>query len=252
MVAVLRARAGGPPFSMTDAFPPVLFLIFLTAPLRAPREIGQLLSISGAFIATLCLAMQWSQMSVPAGGAQWGPRFLMPVLPPLAAVIVFVLERRDEWRPRGLPSALVAATFAVLALAGLLVQVQGIRELVSAKRQYEQLVARVEGIESGQPVVSDIWWFPMATAAVLRQRPVVAVQGRGAQPLHDLLPLLAERDVRAVTLVSDGASADAAGRAFTAAGWTEVRRDSEWTWLEVRFVEYRRDGERSGAAAATR
>lgn len=251
IVAVLRARRWETPYSLTDSFPPVLYLTFLAAPLRAPREVRQLLAISAVFIATLCVAMQWSMMSVPAGGAQWGPRYLMPVLPPCAALIVFALERRGEWR-RALPSPLAVATFAVLVLAGLAVQVQGIRALALAKRQYEQLAARWERIEPGQLLVSDIWWFPMATATVLRQHPVVAVQGRGASPLDDLLPLLQERDVRALTLVSHGASADAAAQVFAAAGWTEVRRDSELAWLEVRFVEYRREGARPRAAAATR
>jgi hypothetical protein len=40
---------------------------------------------------------------------------------------------------------------------------------------------------------------------------------------------------------------DAAARAFAAAGWREARRTSVQAWLEVLFVEYRRD---DGAASA--
>jgi hypothetical protein len=61
------------------------------------------------------------------------------------------------------------------------------------------------------------------------------------------LPLLRERAVRRVTFVTPAPAVAAAARAFAAAGWREARRTSVQAWLEVLFVEYRRD---DGAASA--
>ena len=246
-IAMLRAWAWLPPVSLLNAFPPALWLIFLVSPRRAPHDIGQLLAIALTFLAVFCGAVRFTTAFWPAGGSQWGPRFLLPVIPPLAVLIVWTLAARGEWRSRGMSPASVAATFAVVAVASLLVQVQGIRALQSAKRQYERLAAMTETIAADQVLVSDIWWYPMTTAAVLRLHPVVAVQGRHAAPLEELLPLLRERDVRRVTFVTPAPADDAAARAFTAAGWREARRTSVQAWLEVLFVEYRRD---DGAASA--
>jgi len=247
-IAMLRAWAWIPPASLLNAFPPALLLIFLVSPRRAPpREIGQLLAIALTFLVVFCVAVQFTTASSPAGGSQWGPRFLLPVIPPLAVLIVWTLAARGEWRSRGLSPESVAATFAIVVVASLLVQVQGIRALHSAKRQYERLAAMTETIAADQVLVSDIWWYPMTTAAVLRLHPVVAVQGRHAAPLEELLPLLRERDVRRVTFVTPAPADGAAARAFAAAGWREARRTSVQAWLEVLFVEYRRD---DGAASA--
>jgi len=61
------------------------------------------------------------------------------------------------------------------------------------------------------------------------------------------LPLLRERDVRRVTFVTPAPADGAAARVFAAAGWREARRTPVQAWLEVLFVEYRRD---DGAASA--
>jgi hypothetical protein len=90
-IAMLRAWAWLPPVSLLNAFPPALLLIFLVSPRRAPHDIGQLLAIALTFLAVFCVAVRFTTAVSPAGGSQWGPRFLLPVIPPLAVLIVWTL-----------------------------------------------------------------------------------------------------------------------------------------------------------------
>ena len=242
------------PDALIEAYWPALFLLIAGVPLasgRAHREIRMLLAVSAVFAATICVAALLANSTAPAGSEQWGPRYLLAAMPLLAAAIVFALERRREWAPRlGLPTGIVVATFCVLALAGLVVEGQGIRALRQAKLEYEQVVAATEAIDRQQVVVSDIWWFPMVVASIVQDRPVLAADVFTSGPTSDLLPILQTRGIRALTFVSSDGSSAAAAQALAAAGWTEVGRRAVRIWLEVRFVEYRRDGDVPAPAAA--
>ena len=100
-------------------------------------------------------------------------------------------------------------------------------------------------------MVSDVWWFPMVIASILPDRPVLTADATNSGPTSELLPILQTRGIRALTFVSSDDSTDAPARALAAAGWTEVGRRSVRIWLELRFVDYRRDSDAPPPAAAS-
>jgi hypothetical protein len=235
-----------PPLDLLRAFPVILFLLFLPPrqpqPSAAQREIRQLLMIAAVFVAGVCVAAPFS-LGAPIGGSQWGPRFLLPACVLLAAAVVYALERRDEWASvAAAPRRLLPAVFAVLTLAGLAVQLQGVRNLHAAKQWYERVVTATEAISDHDVIVTDIWWYPAVTASVLYQHEMLSVARSGNDALPGLLARLQQRGATSLTLVTagDGPSPGDAD-ALAQAGWTETGRRVVPIWLDVRFVSYRRD-----------
>jgi hypothetical protein len=244
--ALLTAWKWLRPVAVLAAFPAALFLLFLpprsTAVPAGTREVRQLLAIALVYAATVCLAAPFALPSLPAGGSQWGPRFLMPLYPLLAASLAFTLERRGDWAARvaGAPR-LLAGTFVVLTLSSAALQAQSIRVLQQAKADYERLVRAIEATDPHGVVATDLWWFPTVTAAVLYDHPTVLVDTGGNGSLPELLTRLPVHGVGALTLVSEQ---DALGRrharALAEAGWTEAARQRVSMWLDVDVVSYRR------------
>lgn len=231
------------PYALVQAFPVVLFLLFLPdAPSPARREVGQLLAMAAVYTAAVCIAAPFGVRTAPLGGAQWGPRFLMPLYPLLAVGIVCAFEQRAAWASAAWASRLLAGAFAVLALASVAVQVQGIRELRRAKSDYERLVAATEALDAQAVVATDLWWFPTATAAVLYERQTVLVDAARNGSLPELLTLLAAQGITSLTLVSqEGQLADRHAQALAQAGWMETGRQRVSIWLDVDLVSYRRE-----------
>jgi hypothetical protein len=234
------------PVAVLAAFPVTLFLCFLpprtAAADGAAREVRQLLAIAFVYAATVCLSAPFTLVTVPAGGAQWGPRFLMPLYPLLAVAIAFALERRTDWTARvaAAPRRL-AATFAVLAAASAALQAQSIRDLYHAKAGYERLVRAIEAVDPNGVVATDLWWFPSVTAAVLYEHPTVLVDSGGNGALPELLPRLPAHGVAVLALVSAGGGLGRRhAQALAEAGWTEVSRQRVPIWLDVDVVSYRR------------
>ena len=234
------------PDAFVQAFPVALFLLFLPPPERQPNplrgEIRILLTIAVLFAILAPSLAVFALSGAPLGGAQWGPRFLLPLCPLLAAVIVFAFERRAAWRQHvaGAPR-LLAAAMGVLMLAGAVTQVQGLRQLRIAKLQYERLVQGTEELEPQSLVATDLWWFPTVIASVLDERPTVVVEAFGNGSLADLLPYLNQRSIGALTLVSgSGGLAERNAAALARAGWIETARQRVPIWLDVDFVSYRR------------
>ena len=244
--ALLLGWTWSRPNALVQAFPLALFLLFLPpAPgpaSAAQREIRQVLAMAAVYTAAVCAAAPFSLRTTPPGGAQWGPRFLMPVYPMLAAAILFALDRRSDWAGR-VPVAprLTAGVFALLALASAAVQAQGIRELRVAKSGYERLVATVQTLDPSGVVATDLWWLPTITATVLYDRPMVLVDVRGNGSLPELLPRLSTLGITSLTLFSERGQLDARhSTALAQAGWTEDGRRRVPIWLEVECVSYRR------------
>jgi hypothetical protein len=247
--ALFLVHSWARPNAFVQAFPAALFVLFLPPPPQRPAsavrgEIRQLLTMAAVYAILVPTLAAFALSNAPLGGAQWGPRFLLPLCPLLAAVVVFAFEQRDAWRQHlaGAPRVL-AATLAVLVLAGAVVQAQGIRQLRTAKLQYERLVQATEALPAQSLVTTNLWWFAPVTAAVLHQRPTVLVEDFGNASLADLLPRLSERGIDALTLVSpSGDLADRNAGALAGAGWIETARQRVAIWLDVDFVSYRRAG----------
>ena len=234
------------PDTLLQAFPAILFLLFLPPVAggagTAHREIRQLLAMAVVYTVAVCVAAPFALRTVPLGGAQWGPRFLMPLYPLLAAAIVFALERRIDWDARvEFAPRLLAGLFAVLLLVSVGVQAQGVRQLHRAKAGYEGLVAATGGFDAGGVVATDLWWFPDIIAAILYERPVVLVDVPGNGSLPELLARLQAHGIASLSLVSDqGRLGERYAAELAQLGWTESERQHVPMWLDVVLVSYRR------------
>ncbi|HWQ12734.1 MAG TPA: hypothetical protein VNL77_08040 [Roseiflexaceae bacterium] len=140
--------------SLLATFPLVLLALLPAAPgtSPAPRRIAHLLVCFG--LAYILLA--WV-VRLPDGGAQWGPRMLLPALPPLALA---GLWRASTWAARGAgPTFAVAAAIALLVNVAALSEVEGLRQLRAFNRSNHQITTTVD--HSGERVViTDTWYAP--------------------------------------------------------------------------------------------
>lgn len=236
-------RTGNHPSDLLRTFPLVLFLFFFPSAMGASadarRVLHVILAVAAVFTAGVCLA---GILSVELRHPQWGPRYLMPVLPLLAVAVAFTFEHSGEWvRRTRLPGYLLAGVLAVLTLASLAVQAQGLRRLHLGKQQYERLLAAVEKIDRREPIISDLWWFGAVGAPLLYERETLAVNLKGTGSLAALLPRLTEHGVSAFTFVTGSTLGEEHVRALADAGWVETGRRLVPLWFHARLISYRRN-----------
>jgi hypothetical protein len=241
--AFVLVRYWWSPNPLIAAFPAALALL-LIAPRRgqpdpARREVGQLLAIAALFAVAVCAADQITKTS--AGGAGWGPRYLMPIYPMLATAVAFAVARRREWAVVVTTrDAIVLVTVAALTGCSLLVQLQGLRALRNAKEQYERLVRATEAVAPQQLIVTSVPWLGTITAAVATERPILLVNHPNTGTLDELLAALDEWQVDRLTFVSITEQERPLADRFTRAAWQAEQRTVVPVWLNVTFTEYRR------------
>jgi hypothetical protein len=220
---------------------PLVFMFALTGAglARQTREEAsgstakQLGLMAGGF--SVCL---WGA-TTSLGGAQWGPRYLLPVFPLLVILAVQALHRLLAARDRSpLELAAVRVTFALLLTYSIVIQLAGVRHLWTAKNDYEALATSVQSV--GETViVTDLWWFPQVTAAITHDETVFLINYGEDDRLVHLLPRFQDSGVRSFTFVGqpETAAAEAANLARTQ--WTERSRHVErLSWLDVLVVTY--------------
>jgi hypothetical protein len=105
------------------------------------------------------------------GGGQWGPRYLLGIVPPLmllvfdtTATLAAAVGRRVAW-----------VFVAGVLTAGIAVTHSGYLELRAAKTFYAGMAAETAQAAGARPVLTDVWWVPQVNAAVLDHRRVLWV-----------------------------------------------------------------------------
>lgn len=240
------------PNGLLQVFPVALFLLF--APPALPpgtlrTALLELLTIAAVYLALSMVAGPFAVREAPIGGAQYGPRLIMPVFPLLAVCIVLVLERRDAWSPRvAFAPGLLAGTLALLVTATLLLQVHGVRELRGAKASYEQLVQATEQLTRDSVVATDLWWYPQVAAAVLYERQTVRVEFSPESALPHLLQRLRGDSAQTLTLVSArGELGERHAPVLAEEHWRETGRLRVPSWTDVHLVSYQRQTGANGS-----
>ncbi len=114
-------------------------------------------ALSLTTVLTLVLVL----FSLPrAGGAQCSARFFLPAAP---FVAVLAVERLRDVRTRGLTALLVAASLAL--------QMCGMGFLRQSKRVNAQITRTAASLtQPGDVIVSDLFWYPEATATLYPSR----------------------------------------------------------------------------------
>ncbi len=158
-----------------------------------PREKGARRLLT---IALVAMAGIWLT-SAHDGGAQWGPRFLITVSPPLVLLTALVAQRAaDPGRLRVLRVGIVA----VICLCGVATTRSAYRELRGSKQLYAQLVSSAEQlIPAGGYVVTDVWWFDQVTAALYERYTTLYAADSGSW--HEILAALQRANTREITVV---------------------------------------------------
>jgi hypothetical protein len=141
--------------TLLATFPPALLALLPAAPAagrREPERIARLLVCFG--LAYILLA--WL-VRLPDGGAQWGPRMLLPALPALALA---GLWRAATWFARGAGSTFaIAAALALLVNLSALSEVDALRQLRAFNSSNHRIATTVDQSRE-RVVIADTWYAP--------------------------------------------------------------------------------------------
>lgn len=166
-LSMLAAGRGLDRNSIWQAFPIAAFAL---VPLTATKELRRFQLLALISVALVLLT------ATHDGGAQWGPRFLLIITPPVivlaAAALSDVLDA-GSWR-------WARVTLTVLILLGaLLTSRAAYRELRGAKATYAQIVDATRSLtEAGETIVTNVWWFDQIAAPLYGTRTFLYVPDR--------------------------------------------------------------------------
>jgi len=230
--------------NLVQSFPVLLFLLFLglapeaqAAPVATASEerhsrMRLLALVGGLFIAFVLLTTPGS------GGAQWGPRFLMPVYPLLVVGVLYALEPVLASRPRRpLEGWALLFTFVFLCGASALAQFAGLRLLYWGKSDVIRLTQEVEQL-APEVVVTDTWWMPVVTATASEPKTWFLVNHGRNGGLADLVTVLRERGVTQFAYVTTPEGPLPSSSELPAGYLVEQARHTEQVWIDVLFITY--------------
>ncbi len=155
--------------SLAHTAPLVALLPFLL--LRPAATAGPRVRFLGSAAAIYILLTQ-AVTPVP-GGLQWGPRLLLPAIPPLSVALVAAMAARMAIPAGGLAGAFLWITL-VLSLA---VQAVGLRFLTTVRRNNASMMAAVvREVPEGSAILSDLFAVPQLLATLKETRPTLYVK----------------------------------------------------------------------------
>ena len=188
VVSLLAAGGGLDRNSLWQAFP-VAALAFV--PVATAQCLHPLRILAGLTAALVVLT------ATHDGGAQWGPRFLLVITPPLmvlAATAIADLIGPGSWRPARI------TVIAIVLIAALATTRAAYRELRGAKNVYARIVAATDSLTGhGESIVTNVWWFDQIAAPLYGTRTFLYAPDR-ATARQTLSELAAARE-RHVALV---------------------------------------------------
>lgn len=145
------------------------------APWLSLKRLTQLLLVFSALYIALALALH-----IPDGGAQWGPRVLLPVVPLLTLAGV---ARVASWfRPDTHPVTRAAVVAALLVVVGVsaVSEAYGIRQ-ARASNAASHLVTTTVAQSEQRVVITDIWYAPPIIAPLFYDGHLVFLIGTGRE-----------------------------------------------------------------------
>jgi 4-amino-4-deoxy-L-arabinose transferase-like glycosyltransferase len=144
------------PDDLLSTFPLILMLLFV--PILHSNSVH--LSREARFLAIVALAFSALVVIVSPfqGGVQWGPRFLLPAIAPLAIVVTAIVAK--VWRnAAGFARVGVALSFGLLFMAGAASTVLGAKFIQDGQVNNLALSAVIEQLPD-RVVVTDAWFLP--------------------------------------------------------------------------------------------
>ena len=107
------------------------------------------------------------------GGLQWGPRYLLPILPALLWLAGAAVARARATAPDLWPSLRLGAT--ALVAASLIVQVAGADQVLQATSRNARIDGWLRGI-SAEIVVTPLEWLPLGAGPVYFEKKLMFVR----------------------------------------------------------------------------
>ncbi len=129
----------------------------------------------------------------PPGGWQWGPRYLLPIVPFLAILACKALKT-------------VRRTAVTLLVCSLVMQFVSIRDLRGQLQAQERLV---EGLATQQPIMTDVWFLAWQLLPSVVDRAMLYTPGKSG--LEKALRVLQRRGIDDLLLASGIWRAEGAG-----------------------------------------
>jgi hypothetical protein len=184
---ILEASRGRPLGGLISTAP---FLVFSFAVLvgsgsSVRRHNTYLLALSVGYIALVSI------LTPVDPGLQWGARFLLPILPPLAILATNNFGALSTLGGRS-TSRLLAACFVCVAALSFVVQLSGLRTLHIIKSTDQQLIRDTAQLEPAQ-VLSDEWGYAEYVAPLFYEKQFFFV--RDQTEYKELTQTLLENDV---------------------------------------------------------
>jgi hypothetical protein len=160
-VLAWQVAQGQRPDDLLTTFPIVL-LLMLPAPrldqrpmadLQPPTTISRFLAVVSITFVVLVIFVSPFQ-----GGIQWGPRFLLPIIPPLGVLVMVRMAQRWGAINRSGRAGLSAA-FLALFIAGSVATWQGVQFMRNGQNASEFMGEMIRHMPE-RVVVADAWFLP--------------------------------------------------------------------------------------------
>ncbi|GIV99533.1 MAG: hypothetical protein KatS3mg058_0937 [Roseiflexus sp.] len=174
VAAIIQATSGGGlQTTLLMTFPAVLLCCFPVAPKERLDRVDTPLILT-AFGLTL-IALSWLAL-LPDGGAQWGPRMLLPAAP---ALTIAGFWRARSWLRRPAAGAAVAGVSAIVLFVAMLSQCAGLRQLRDFNTANQTLLTTVA--QSGaSAIITDTWYGPPLLAPIFYDERMISLVDDGA------------------------------------------------------------------------
>ncbi|MCS7287871.1 MAG: glycosyltransferase family 39 protein [Roseiflexus sp.] len=164
---------GGLQTTLLITFPAVLLCCFPVVPDERSDRVDAPLILTAFGLTFITLA--WLA-PLPDGGAQWGPRMLLPALP---ALTIAGFWRARSWLRQPAAGAAVAGVTAILLFVALLSQYAGLRQLRDFNMANHTLLTTVA--QSGAAaIITDTWYGPPLLAPIFYDKRMIFLIDDGA------------------------------------------------------------------------
>ncbi len=159
---ILEACRGRPLGGLITTAPFLVFSFAILLDSSVRRHNVCLLALSVGYIALVSL------LTPVDPGLQWGARFLLPILPPLAVLATNNFRALSTLEGRS-TSRLLAACFVCMVALSFLVQLSGLRTLHIIKSADQQLIRDTAQLEPAH-VLSDEWGYAEYVAPLFYEK----------------------------------------------------------------------------------
>lgn len=178
---------------LVSTFPLVVF-----AARSGPQNSPQRLSIKFLVIAVLMYTIGVVLTAPNDGGAQWGPRYLLPVVPLVLLLSLNGVARLlDE--QYGIPRSALILALVLVVVSSVWIQIRGVRRL-QASAQDTLHIVQIVNTRPHQVVATDVWFGPQILAPLFFDHNVLWLSS--PEKLNDLHALLQRNQISGFTYLS--------------------------------------------------